>query len=88
MKKRTNIVLDEELVREALRYTEVGSKRELVDQALREFVAARKRRDMRELRGMVRLRPSYDHKRLREGLGGDPGDEDAANEGCAPGTGV
>ena len=25
------------------------------------------RRDVRELRGKVRLRPDYDHKRLREG---------------------
>ncbi len=69
MARRTNIVLDEELVEEALRYANVGSKRELVDLALREFVESRKRRDVRELRGRVRLRPGYDHKRLREGVG-------------------
>lgn len=69
MKKRTNIVLDEDLVEEALRYSGVGTKRELVDLALREFVKAHKRRDLRELRGKVRLRPDYDHKRLHEGAG-------------------
>lgn len=82
MKKRTNIVLDEELVEEALRYAGGGTRRELVDRALREFVESRKRRDMRELRGKVRLRPGYDHKRLREGLGENFGnDEDAGGTG-------
>ena len=71
MEKRTNIVLDEDLVEEALRYSGVGTKRELVDLALREFVESRKRRDVRQIRGKVRLRPGYDHKRLREGLGSD-----------------
>jgi Arc/MetJ family transcription regulator len=64
---RTNIVLDEKLVREAFRHVEVKTKRELVDLALREFVAARKRRDVRELLGRVRLDPDYDHKKARAG---------------------
>ena len=84
MKKRTNIVLDEDLVREALRYAGGGSRRELVDRALREFVDSHKRRDVRELRGKVHLRPDYDHKRLREGLGDDEAggdDPDTGNQG-------
>lgn len=64
---RTNIVLDDELVEEAFRYSGVRTKRELVDLALREFVENRRRRDVRELRGKVGLRPEYDHKALREG---------------------
>ena len=63
--RRTNIVLDQDLVEEALRYAGVRTKRELVDLALREFVENHKRRDVRELRGKVRLRPDYDYKRLR-----------------------
>ena len=66
---RTNIVLDEELVDEAFRYAGVKTKRELVDLALREFVANHRRRDVRELRGKVKLDPTYDHKALREGKG-------------------
>lgn len=69
MERRTNIVLDEDLVEEARRCAGGGTKRELVDRALREFVESHKRRDIRELRGRVRLRPGYDHKRLREGTG-------------------
>jgi Arc/MetJ family transcription regulator len=64
---RTNIVLDDELVEEAFRYSDAKTKRELVDMALREFVERRKRRDIRELRGKGLIRPDYDYKALREG---------------------
>lgn len=64
---RTNIVLDDELVKEAFRHSNANTKRELVDQALREFVATHKRKDLRELRGKVSFHPGYDYKKLREG---------------------
>lgn len=64
---RTNIVLDDELIEEAFRHTVVKSKRELVDLALREFVANHRRRDIRELRGKTLIDPDYDYKALREG---------------------
>lgn len=63
---RTNIVLDDNLVKEAFRHAPVKTKRELVDLALREFVAARKRRDVRELFGRGGIREDYDYKALRE----------------------
>jgi Arc/MetJ family transcription regulator len=62
---RTNIELDQALVDEAMGYAAVKSKRELVDLALREFVAARRRRDVSELFGKVQIDPDYDYKRLR-----------------------
>ena len=64
---RTNIVLDDELVSEALRYTDVKTKRELVDLALREFLALRKRKNIRDLRGKDLLDPAYDYRRARRG---------------------
>ncbi len=64
---RTNIVLDDELVEEAFRHSDAKTKRELVDRALREFVANHKRKDIRELRGKVSFHPGYDYKKLREG---------------------
>ena len=64
---RTNIVLDEELVREAQALSHIKTKRELVDVALREFVANRKRLDVRELRGAGLLDPDYDYKQSRAG---------------------
>ena len=62
---RTNIVLDDDLVKEAFRYAKVKTKRELIDQALREFVAHHRRLDVRELRGKVKIAPDYDYKRSR-----------------------
>ena len=62
---RTNIVLDQALVGEAMLYAKVKTKRELVDLALREFVAACRRRDISELFGSVQIDPDYDYKALR-----------------------
>lgn len=62
---RTNIVLDEALVREAFRYTTAKTKRELVETALKEFVRNHSRKDMRELRGKIRFYEGYDYKALR-----------------------
>jgi Arc/MetJ family transcription regulator len=54
-------------VKEAFEHSNAKTKRELVDQALREFVANRRRKDVRELRGKGLIRPDYDYKALREG---------------------
>lgn len=62
---RTNIVLDDILVREAFRYTTVKTKRELVETALKEFVRNHGRKDIRELRGKIKFYEGYDYKALR-----------------------
>jgi|TARA_B110000196_G_C20573734_1_gene398742 Arc/MetJ family transcription regulator len=62
MKFRTNIVLDDDLVKEAQALSQIKTKRELVEVALREFVDNRKRMDLRELRGVADLRADYDYK--------------------------
>ena len=63
---RTNIVLDDALVAEAQRLSRIKTKRQLIDQALREFVANRKRLDIRELAGSDLLADDYDHKAGRQ----------------------
>lgn len=63
---RTNIFLDDKIINEAFRYSQVSSKRELVDLALREFVESHRHRDVRELRGKVKIAKNYDYKLLRE----------------------
>ena len=62
---RTNIVLDEKLVKEAFRYAHVTTKKELVDLALREFVDNHRRKDIRELRGKVKIDDKYNYKDSR-----------------------
>jgi Arc/MetJ family transcription regulator len=70
---RTNVVLDDELVQEALRYAPVKTKKDLIHLALREFVENHRRADVRELKGTVGIRPDYDYKQLRR----EEGEEDA-----------
>ena len=67
---RTNIILDDQLVNEAFSLTDIKTKRELVHQALKEFVEYRKRLDLRDLKGVGGLRNDYDYKALRAGKTG------------------
>lgn len=65
MPMRTNIELDQELVREAQQLSQIKTKKALVHQALLEFVSNRKRLDLRELRGSNLIDEDYDHKAMR-----------------------
>jgi Arc/MetJ family transcription regulator len=62
---RTNIEIDDELMEEAFRLTNVRTKKELVHLALIEFVKAKKKKDLLELSGKIQFHEGYDHKALR-----------------------
>ncbi len=62
---RTNIVLDDELVREALALAGVRTKRELVHLALEELVGRRKACSLLDLAGRIEFREDYDHREAR-----------------------
>jgi Arc/MetJ family transcription regulator len=64
---RTNIVLDDELVKKAFKYSKAQTKKDLVHEALEELISARRRRDLRELRGKIAFAKGYDYKKLRKG---------------------
>ena len=51
--KRTNIVIDESLVNAALKATEIKTRRELVDYALRELLRRESQKKILELKGKV-----------------------------------
>jgi Arc/MetJ family transcription regulator len=63
---RTNIVLDESLVEEGLKLSGAKTRKELVNQALRELVENRKRRNLMDLAGKIKFADKYDYKRARE----------------------
>lgn len=63
---RTNIVLDDALVRRAMKLTGARTKREVVHVALASLVESRSRKNLLELAGTL----EFDHKALR-GLRGD-----------------
>ena len=64
---RTNIVLNDELVKKAFKHSSARTKKDLVHEALEELIASRQRRDLRELRGKIAFARGYDHKKLRKG---------------------
>ncbi len=63
---RTTIVLDDDLVKEALALTAARSKREVVEMALRELVRSRKKKNLADLAGRIRFRKRFDYKAMRE----------------------
>ncbi|MCU0973533.1 MAG: type II toxin-antitoxin system VapB family antitoxin [Burkholderiales bacterium] len=65
---RTNIVLDDILLAEAMKLTQVPTKREVVELALRELVARRKRKNVLELVGQDLIAPDYDVRAVRRGM--------------------
>lgn len=65
MYMRTNIVLDDKLVKQAFRYAKVSTKKELIDLVLKEFVENHGRKEVRELRGKIKILDDYNYKKLR-----------------------
>ena len=65
---RTNIVINDELLKEAMRYTNARTKRALVEEALKTFVEvkARERQSADYKKRLAELQSELDGIRLRE----------------------
>ena len=63
---RTNIVIDDELLQEAFALSGAKTKKDLIHEALREFIRLKKRKDLTELAGKIKFHKNYDHKQLRK----------------------
>ncbi len=64
---RTNIVIDDQLMKQAMRVSGLSTKKEVVNSALQEFVERRMRKDLADLQGKIAFDGAYDYKVLREG---------------------
>jgi len=62
---RTNIMIDDALMKEALTLSGMKTKRDVVHRALEEFVRNLKKRDLREIRGKIQFATDYDYKKMR-----------------------
>ena len=63
---RTNIVLDDQLVEEAFRYSKnIKTKKDLIETALNFYVQSMKRKDLRDLKGQILFDKDYDYKDMR-----------------------
>lgn len=62
---RTNVELDDQLVEEAFRLTNVRTKKELMHLALQALIKSQKKHDLLDLSGKIQFQPDYDYKVLR-----------------------
>jgi Arc/MetJ family transcription regulator len=63
----TNLAIDDQLLEQALSVGGYRTKRETVNEALREFVQRRKRLELLKLVGKVEYDVRYDYKHERRG---------------------
>ena len=61
----TNLAIDERLLEEALKAGKHKTKKDTVNEALKEYIMRRKRRDIISLFGKVEMKPSYDYRKER-----------------------
>ena len=64
---RTNIDIDDALLKQAFKFSQAKTKKELIHQALKEFVENRRRLNLSELEGKIEFVEGYDYKSMREG---------------------
>lgn len=58
--------LDEALLSEALRLTNLSTQEELVNLALQELVRSRRKKNLLDLAGQIQFAADFDHKDLRQ----------------------
>lgn len=61
----SNLAIDDKLLEQALRVGGYKTKRQTVNEALREFVQRRQRLELVKLFGSIDYDPEYDYKRER-----------------------
>jgi Arc/MetJ family transcription regulator len=63
---RTNVDIDDELLEQAFSVSRARTKKELIHEALKEFVRLRKRKDLTELAGFIEFSENYNYKKARK----------------------
>ena len=63
---RTNVVLDDKMIEEAMKVSGAKTKKEVISKALKEFVETHKRLNLLDLEGQITFSEDYDYKKLRE----------------------
>jgi hypothetical protein len=61
----TNLDIDERLLEEALKVGGHRTKKETVNEALKEYIRYRKQLSIKDLFGKIDYDPDYDYKKLR-----------------------
>ena len=64
---RTNVLLDDRLIEEALKLGSAKTKKEVIHEALKEFVDNSRRLNLLDISGRISFAEGYDYKASREG---------------------
>ena len=60
---RTNIIIDDSLIKEGMKYTGLKTKTKLVDCALRELINRKKRKEILKLKGKLKWEGNLEEMR-------------------------
>ena len=60
---RTNIDIDDKLLKEAMKYAKLSSKKELINHALDEYIRLQKRKKLMALKGKITWEGNLDEMR-------------------------
>jgi Arc/MetJ family transcription regulator len=63
---RTNIEIGDEIMKQAFSVSGLKTKREVVEQALSEFIQNRTRKNLMDIRGKISFTDGYDYKLARD----------------------
>jgi Arc/MetJ family transcription regulator len=63
---RTNVIIDDRLIDEGLKLTNLRTKTELIKTALQELIENRKKMDLRKIKGKIKFRDDYNYKEMRK----------------------
>jgi len=63
---RINILVDDDLMDEAMKASGARTRKETVNLALQELVRSRKKKNLADLAGRIRFRDGFDHKAMRK----------------------
>jgi Arc/MetJ family transcription regulator len=64
---RTNIVLDDKLIKEAFKVSDCTTKKDLIHEALELYIQFKGRKDLSDLKGKIEFAKEYNYKKLRAG---------------------
>ena len=65
LRMATNLAIDEELLNEAVKVGGHRTKKDTVNEALREYIQRRRQSEILKLFGTVEMDPNYDYKKQR-----------------------
>jgi Arc/MetJ family transcription regulator len=68
---RTNVVVDEKIIKKAIKYTGLKTKKEVINYALKELIIRKERKEILQLAGKLHWEGDLD--KMRDGRFGNPG---------------